>query len=411
MTHLPAEDLLSHLSGSPWVCTFSGMRQRDAETGSPLRVVLRCTGAGDDAVVGVETFTQKQHTTRTFAYDAAVVAETIGVMVGQGFSQAHVQTPQKDVYVKATKKSVLRRTTRPSKSSWDTTPEQPGKKRAYLRNDNAFALLRALGFVTETGETIPTMSAKFRQVNHAMNLMLSSSVFDAPSLRIVDAGCGKAYLSLALAYYLKTERGCDVRLVGIDANEQLIAWCTATAAALDMPYCTFVCSPIAEYQAPEDIDVLLALHACDTATDDALALAIRRNARAIFAAPCCHHFVNAQLTSAKVRETNAPLLRDGIVRERIADMITDTMRREILRSNGYSAELIEFVAQEHTMKNIMIKAEKSDVPVRHREQALEQYRALRHEWQVQSRLSEIIGTPFDSVKAEKELADTEGRVH
>ncbi|MFM8438683.1 MAG: class I SAM-dependent methyltransferase [Candidatus Kapaibacterium sp.] len=390
MTQLPADEILSHLGGTPWVCTFSGMRQRDVETGLPLRVVLRCTGTADDASVSVDTFTQKQHTTRSFRRDDAALGDTVRAMTQQGFSQAHVQTPAKDVYMRGTKKSVLRRTTRPSKSAWEATTEQVGKKRAYLRTDNAFTLLRALGFVTDTGEAIPAMSAKFRQVNHAMNLMLASSVFDAPALRIVDAGCGKAYLSLALAYYLKNERGCDVRLIGIDANAGLIAWCTETAGTLGMDYCTFVCSPIAEVTLQEPIDVLLALHACDTATDDALALALRDDAKAVFAAPCCHHYVNAQLTSSSVRETNATLLRDGIVRERIADMITDTMRRDVLRSKGYTAELIEFVAQEHTMKNIMIKAEKSDVPQKHRESAREQVRALGDEWQVRSRLVEIL---------------------
>lgn len=418
MTQLRVDELLSYLSGSQWVCTISGKRKISGDanstnsansansTDTTLRVVLRTVVIDGSSHIHVERFKQRQHEAENIPLDHNILRDLLAALAAQGFSQAHVQTPQKDVYMRCTKKSVLQRTTRPSRSSWENKSEHDEKKRTVLRNDNAFDLLHALGFVTDQGEVIPKMSAKFRQVNHALTLMLASPVFKESALCIVDAGCGKAYLSLALAYILKNTMGCNVRLVGIDSNPHLVSWCTSTAASLNMEYCSFVCSPIAEYKQDDTIDVLLALHACDTATDDALALAVKHNARAIFAAPCCHHFVNARMSLQQVRASLAPLLRDGIGKERLADVITDTMRRDLLRSNGYSAELIEFVAQEHTMKNIMIKAERNGMPEKHQREAYKQYQELRQEWQVWPRLAELLDpVPADAFESQTSIVE------
>ncbi len=264
----------------------------------------------------------------------------------------------------------------PSVSS-DSVSRSPIGDRQKSRALDASAdaeLLKHIDLLTPEGTIRASMADKFRQLNHLLSIVDSLDVVHdlktGSVLHVVDAGCGKAYLSFALTHVLK-KRGIHVHLLGIDTNPHVIEHNRTVAAALGFDKAQFEVSTIAGTYTSADsakgtealrCDVLIALHACDTATDEALALGIRTNALAMLVAPCCHHFVQKQMrgTSKEAAPEVSPLLEDGIIRERIGDLLTDTMRRDIVRSYGYDAHLEEFIALEHTMKNILLKATKKN---------------------------------------------------
>ena len=304
-----------------------------------------------------------------------------------------MQTPEADLQIlQKFKHGGLKRTVRtgrPSRSDWEHVAQDRVKRRTLDPVTDA-RLLHVLDIADEKGTIRSGMSDKYRQICHLIDIARQS--ISAQNVRILDAGCGKAYLSLALAYVLERD-GCTVHLHGVDANEHVIGHCLGAARSIGLSNATFECTSIARAELPwanddDSVDVLIALHACDTATDDALALAVRLNASTILAAPCCHHYVQTQLHSGRVPEWAAPLLDDGITRERLGDLLTDTMRRDILRSIGYSAHLEEFVSFEHTPKNILLRAVRSSIPEHDRKRHIERVHGMLHSWGVAPRLLE-----------------------
>ena len=184
-------------------------------------------------------------------------------------------------------------------------------------------------------------------------------------------------------------------MTGVDAKEFLMARHQATAAELGWEGLTFAAGQILDYAPAEAPDVVLALHACDTATDDALARAVRWGSRLIFSAPCCHHHLQAQLAAAETPSPFRPVLRHGILRERLGDALTDALRAHILRLLGYRAEVLEFVAVEHTPKNLMIRAVHTGAPPT--PALVAEYRALKTYWGVTPYLEELLSAELATV--------------
>ena len=211
-------------------------------------------------------------------------------------------------------------------------------------------LLLALGFTTADGAMKPSMHAKYRQVNQFLSI-LDATLDELPPrkdpkapLVLVDCGCGKAYLSFGAKAYLEATRGVPVRLEGVARNEKVVAFCRRTAEALGCAEtATFAACDIAKFRPSAAPDVVLSLHACDTATDEALAFGVERGARAIVSAPCCQHELQKTL-DANLRPYRA-VLRNGILRERLADILTDAFRAQILRVMGYRASVVEFAVR------------------------------------------------------------------
>jgi SAM-dependent methyltransferase len=174
------------------------------------------------------------------------------------------------------------------------------------------------------------------------------------TLRVVDFGCGKSYLTFAVHHLLTVLRGRDVELVGLDLKEDVIAACSALAERSGAAGLRFERGDIAGFEAEGHVDLVVSLHACDTATDEALAQAVRWQADAILAVPCCQKEAYRQLDSTLL----APLLRHGLAKERFAALITDVLRGQLLELAGYRAQLVELVALEHTAKNVLIRAVK-----------------------------------------------------
>ncbi|MCE5317421.1 MAG: SAM-dependent methyltransferase [Parachlamydia sp.] len=227
------------------------------------------------------------------------------------------------------------------------------REKNYLLPQEA-PFLFELGLANAQGKIFPQKMDKFRQINRFLEMVSDTlHVFNPKEkLQIVDFGCGKAYLTFALYYLLREIRGFDVEMTGLDLKTDVIAYCQQLAEKCGYISLHFVVGDIAVYQPALKIDMVVALHACDTATDAALAQAVRWKAKVILAAPCCQHELYGQLASKPLEA----LLHYGILRERLASLVTDAARAQLLEMQGYSTQILEFIDSEHTPKNLLIRA-------------------------------------------------------
>ncbi|MET8909765.1 SAM-dependent methyltransferase [Micromonospora sp. NPDC004551] len=232
-------------------------------------------------------------------------------------------------------------------------------------------------------------AAKRRQVDAFLRALAATLPDDLTGpLRVVDLGCGNAYLTFAAHRYL-TQRGLDVTLVGVDVREDQRRRNTELAERLGWAdRVSFVAGTIADAQVEPAPDLVLALHACDTATDEALARAVRWEARWVLAAPCCHHDLATQLRARPAPQPYELLTRQGILRERFADVLTDALRAGLLRLHGYRAEVVEFVDSRHTPRNLLIRARRTGSGPTDDQRA--EYRELVDRWSVTPRLETLL---------------------
>jgi SAM-dependent methyltransferase len=232
-------------------------------------------------------------------------------------------------------------------------------------------------------------AAKRRQVDAFLRALAATLPDEPPSpLRVVDLGCGNAYLTFAAYRYL-TGRGADVELIGVDVREDQRRRNTALAEELGhADGVRFVAGSILDAHVDPPPDVVLALHACDTATDEALARAVRWDARWVLAAPCCHHDIAAQLRRAGAPAPYELLTRHGILRERFADTLTDALRAALLRLHGYAVDVVEFVDSAHTPRNLLLRARRTGAPPTPAQRA--EYADLTAAWQVQPALARLL---------------------
>ena len=273
--------------------------------------------------------------------------ERLGVLLAD-YGQGLLQTPEADWQILG--ETVLRRPpTRPAGSR-----AHDRRKRYLLEEGTPVPFLVELGVMTPDGRVRKSRYDKFRQVNRFLELVddVVPSLRPDGTLRVIDFGCGKSYLTFAIHHLLTAVRGREVEIVGLDLKDDVIASCAALAERTGAPGLRFERGEIAGFDAGGEVDLVVSLHACDTATDDALAQAVRWQADAILAVPCCQKEAYRQLESSLL----APLLRHGLAKERFAALVTDTLRAQLLELAGYQAQLVEFVALEHTAKNVLIRA-------------------------------------------------------
>ena len=262
-------------------------------------------------------------------------------------------------------------------------------------------LFIAEGIFGKNGRLLGESAAKYRQVQHYIELLRALPIWEpGREVRVVDAGCGKAYLSLALCLWAESQ-GVSVRLTGVDSSSEVIETVRQVAGRSQIE-AEFVAAPIAEFieQRTEPVDLLLSLHACDTASDEALAAGVRLGAQAIVLVPCCHHEVFAQIEANKHAPPGPPdpwkaALRSGLLTHRLADIVTDSLRAAALESLGYRVETLEFVSPEATARNLMIRARKTSAgPNDATRRAFERYRALAAEWRVKPALEDLLGVAW-----------------
>ena len=285
-------------------------------------------------------------------YEFAEGAKIVSEYLSKDFFSGHLFTTENDFQIDIGKKGKSRLNT--AKPTFKSTPklEHDREKRVQV-NPNAF-YLKALGITTDAGEIRDKQHDKWRQINKFVetlaNLFDKSELKDRKNLQIVDMGSGKGYLTFAAYDFFKNIRGLDVKITGVDGKSELVGLCNDIARASEFENLEFVHGSISDFEI-ENVDILIALHACNTATDDAIFKGIKAEADLIVVAPCCHQEIRPQITPP---EMFSNVLKHGIILEREAESITDGLRSLLLEKSGYSTRIFEFIATEHTPKNNMI---------------------------------------------------------
>lgn len=295
-----------------------------------------------------ESFTKTQVFHKNLEADAA--AQEMCVLAQQ-FKQLQMVTLQEEYSVLISKKSKV--TVRKKKR--DKVAQQA--KNYILQEGTAVPFLIDLGVMTREGRIVSAKSDKFRQMNRFLEFIedILPQLAKDRELTILDFGCGKSYLTFAMYYYLHELKGYDIRVIGLDLKKDVIAHCSALAQKYGYEKLTFLHGDIADYEGVSEVDMVVTLHACDTATDYALAKAVGWNAKVILSVPCCQHELNRQIQN----EMLSPVLDYGLLKERFAALLTDGLRAKYLESKGYETQVLEFIDMEHTPKNILLRAVKS----------------------------------------------------
>lgn len=307
-------------------------------------------------------------------------------LLAEDFKQINIFTASEDIQVLASKPAKPRITTRPATRGIPTLEHNRTKKYAIPNGTPCDFLIR-LGVMEENGRVIDRHYSKFRQINRYLEIV--EDVFPYLSkdktLKIIDFGCGKAYLTFALYHYLKVVKKRDVEIIGLDPKKDVIDFCNKISCDLGYSELKFLMGDIADYTS-DNADMVVTLHACDTATDYALINAVNWNTKVILSVPCCQHELFSQIRN----EVHQPMLKHGILKDRLTEYLTDGLRGLKLEAAGYDVAMIEFTSLEHTARNIMIKAVKtgsSDSTSARKAQS--QYEALRDFYHVHPTIEKL----------------------
>lgn len=279
--------------------------------------------------------------------------------LGERFEQADLFTPEADFSARVIREGLLRVARRkPSKSPPPLTHDR--RKQYLIPEGRPCPFLTEIGVMTPAGQVKAAMQAKFRQVNRFLEFVDDVLPELPPTgvLRVIDFGCGKSYLTFALHYLLTELRGREVEIIGLDLKTEVVSDCQRIAEKLSCRGLRFEVGDIAGYSAAGPVDLSVSLHACDTATDVAIAQAVRWQAKVILAVPCCQHEVFNLLPD----DSLPGLLRHGILKERFAALATDALRAALLETVSYRTQVVEFIDLEHTPKNLLLRAIQADHP-------------------------------------------------
>ncbi|MGB1041840.1 MAG: class I SAM-dependent methyltransferase [Tenacibaculum sp.] len=312
-------------------------------------------------IKGAEMFQFTYHYTTNDKVKNYTITEAIAeleILLMENFRAATLFTLANDLLIFISKKKkVSYKLNAPSFKN--KLPDTHDKPKDRLADSGSY--LQHLGIMDTNGKVIHKMADKYRQINKYLEIIegLLKSTKLPKHINIVDMGSGKGYLTFALYDYLVNKKKYNATVTGIELRENLVNYCNDIAAKSNFKGLSFVAQPIQEYD-NNKIDILIALHACDTATDDALYKGLSAKAELIICAPCCHKQVRQQV---KGKEQESPLLKYGIFKERQFEMVTDTIRALILEKNNYNTKVFEFISNEHTRKNVMLVGTKSSKKV------------------------------------------------
>ncbi len=284
------------------------------------------------------------------------------------FHQVEITSKQEKIILLISKKGKVTINRRMIKSGDENSDTKGGKsispdqvellhnkiKNYILLEGKPLPFLIDLGVMTKEGQVVKAKSDKFKQINRFLEYIedILPYLEKEKELTILDFGCGKSYLTFAMYYYLKILKGYQINVIGLDLKSDVIIHCNELSRKYGYDKLRFLVGDIANYQDNNKVDMVVTLHACDTATDYALYKAVSWGAQVILSVPCCQHELNNQIES----EVLKPILKYGIIKERMAALITDALRAEILETHGYKVQLLEFIDMEHTPKNILIRA-------------------------------------------------------
>jgi SAM-dependent methyltransferase len=375
-------------------------RRRGAEAPHYLRIELRYVDLKGQRHLQITEYDERQAHTRNVAGPDSEKA--VDELLDLPYGTWHVETTTETLRLRCTKKGkeLLHR-------QEGSREQETGHDRVKQRVlDPAAPFLIELGISDHQGRVKPSRQAKYKQIEEFCKLLApaldeavaAGRIATGRPLQVVDLGCGNAYLTLA-AYHLLSAAGHDVRMTGIDHNPAARKRNTRVVEALGwQDHLRFVDATIQAAELDVRPDVVLALHACDTATDDALARAVGWEAPLVLAAPCCHHDIQKQLKSVSPPAPYALMTRYGIVRERFADVLTDSLRAAVLRQVGYRVEVVQFVDSQHTPRNLLLRAARTGAKPTADLQS--EYQTLIAEWQVTPRLAQLLLPAADQARPE-----------
>lgn len=304
---------------------------------------------------------QLESFTRTQAFHENLTPGEAGEKIAlymEEFRQMQAETVNEDVTVLVSKKgkvTIQRKKKKETAEKADLAHDR--RKHHILEEGIPVPFLKDLGVMTGDGKIVRSKTDKFRQINRFLEFIedILPRLDKGRELTILDFGCGKSYLTFAMYYYLHELKEYDIRIIGLDLKKDVIRHCGSLAVKYGYDKLTFLEGDIADYDGVDQVDMVVTLHACDTATDYALAKAVGWNAKVILSVPCCQHELNGQMKN----QILAPVMDYGLLKERFAALATDGLRAKYLEREGYETQVLEFIDMEHTPKNILLRAVKN----------------------------------------------------
>ncbi len=309
--------------------------------------------------------------------DSLEAVEKLEKLLEEYFRQAIIFTTEADYQILISKKgkyTILKK--KPTKTNIDFSHD---RKKTYIIEEGTYCdFLIRLGVMNENGKIFSKKYDKFRQINRFLEMVADviPKIKTDKTLNIVDFGCGKSYLTFALYHYLINILDLDVNIIGLDLKHDVINFCNEVAKDLDYNKLKFIHGDIKDFQEYDNVDMVVTLHACDTATDAALVKAVNWEAQAILSVPCCQH----ELYDIIHNPIMISMEKHGIIKEKLSSLVTDSIRANILEILGYSTQLLEFIDMEHTPKNILIRAIKTD---KINKEAVAQYLDFKKFWGIE----------------------------
>ncbi len=321
-----------------------------------LKIKVRPIMLRDELCFQLESFTKTQAFQKNYS-----TKEVVDVLLTEmeNFKQMQIETGEFTCTVLISKKGKVTIQKKNQKGIVEVPKAAAhNRKKQYILEEGVYVpFLGELGVMTPDGKVNKSKYDKFKQINRFLEFIedILPQLPKDREVTMIDFGCGKSYLTFAMYHYLRQLRGYDVRIIGLDLKTDVIKKCSKLAKDYGYEKLSFLQGDIADYEGVEEVDMVVTLHACDTATDIALAKAVRWGAKVILSVPCCQHELNAQIKS----EVLEPVLKYGLIKERMSSLITDALRAEYLESQGYGMQVLEFIDMEHTPKNILLRGIKT----------------------------------------------------
>ncbi len=325
---------------------------RNAEQAS--KVKLRPIRLKDELLIQETVYVGKKvlHTNLTLTEAVAHICKYLE----EDFKQGLFQTETVECTILISKKGKATIKKKQKKAAVKADLSHNRQKKYILDEGEKIPFLIDLGIMNLEGKVVHAKYDKFRQINKYLEFIrdIIPKLPKDRTIRIIDFGCGKSYLTFAMYYYLHDMQSLPIEVIGLDLKEDVIAHCNELAKRYGFETLHFEMGDIAQFEGADAVDMVVTLHACDTATDYAIEKAVKWGASVILTVPCCQHEVNAQIQSDLLK----PVLKYGLLKERMSALITDAIRANMLEALGYDTQVLEFIDMEHTPKNILIRATK-----------------------------------------------------